>query len=136
VTPEQIALVRGSVAAMGPSKEDFAAEFYRELLTLDPSLRDLLPGKREAQEAGFAKGLTAIADSMTNVGELVTQTRELGQCLARHGVRVSHYPTGRAALMAALEDVLGDRLDSGTREAWALASNLVAECMMAGASQR
>jgi hemoglobin-like flavoprotein len=38
--------------------------------------------------------------------------------------------------MVALEDVLGDRLDPGTREAWTMASNLVAECMMAGASRR
>lgn len=136
MTPEQMALVRGSVAALGPSKEDLASQFYRQLLTLDPSLRDLLAGEREAQKASFAKGLTEIADSMSNFDELVTQTRGLGQCLARHGVRVSHYPTGRAALMAALEDVLGDRLDSSTREAWTLASNLVAECMMAGASQR
>jgi hemoglobin-like flavoprotein len=121
---------------MGPSKEDLASRFYRQLLTRDPSLQDLLPGERDAREAGFTKGLTEIVDSMSNFPELVAHTRQLGECLAQHGVRVSHYPTGRAALMAALEDVLGDRLDPGTREAWTMASNLVAECMMAGASRR
>jgi hemoglobin-like flavoprotein len=136
VTPEQIALVSQSVAAMGPSKEDLASEFYRQLLALDPTLRNLLAEDRQAQEAQFTKWLTEIVDSMTNFDGLVALTRGLGQYLAGHGVRVSHYPTGRAALMAALEDMLGARFDPATREAWTLASNLVAECMMAGASQR
>jgi hemoglobin-like flavoprotein len=121
---------------MGPSKEDLAPQFYRQLLAREPSLGDLLSEDRQGQEAQFTKRLTEIVDSMSNFDELVAQTRGLGQCLAGHGVRVSHYPTGRGALLAALEDILGDRLDPGTREAWTLASNLVAECMMAGASWR
>lgn len=136
MTPEQIALVKGSVDTLGPSKEDLASQFYRELFALDPTLRDLVSGHRQDREAQFTKQLTEIVDSMANFDGLVTQARGLGQCLAGHGVRVSHYPIGRAALMAALEDMLGDRFDPATREAWTLASNLVAECMMAGASQR
>ena len=136
MTPEQVALVRRSVAALGPSKEDLAPQFYRELLALDASLRELLTEDPHSQEAQFTKRLTGIVDAMADFDGLVAQTRDLGRCLAGHGVRVSHYPAGRGALMAALEDVLGDRFDPTLREAWMLAINLVAECMMAGASWR
>ena len=37
-------------------------------------------------------------------------------------------------LLAALAAVLGDRFDAATREAWALAYNLVAETMLEGAA--
>lgn len=136
MTPEQIAIVRGSVAAMGPSKDALAAAFYRHLFGLDPSLREALTEHSDTEEPLFTKTVTEIVDSMDSFGELVEQSRGLGQCLAAYGVRVSHYATGRAAIMEALEEVLGERFDSVTREAWALACNLVAECMMAGASQR
>jgi hemoglobin-like flavoprotein len=39
-----------------------------------------------------------------------------------------------AALLDALASVLGDRFDPDTREAWALAYNLVAETMLEGAA--
>lgn len=136
MTPEQIALVRGSAAAMGPSRDELASEFYRHLLALDPSLRGVLAEPRDTREAQFTKTLTEMVDSMNSFGDLVEQGRELGQSLAARGVRVTHYATGRAAIMAALEDVLGDSFDTPTREAWALACNLVAECMVAGAAQR
>ncbi len=115
MTPEQIAIVRGSVAAMGPSKDDLAAAFYRHLFGLDPSLREALTEQRDTQDALFTKTLTEIVDSMDSFGELVERSRSLGQALAAHGVRVSHYATGRAAIMAALEEVLGERFDSPTR---------------------
>jgi hemoglobin-like flavoprotein len=120
---------------MGPSKDDLAAAFYRHLFGLDPSLRELTE-QRDTQESVFTKTLTEIVDSMDSFDELVDQSRGLGQFLAAHSIRVSHYATGRAAMMGALEEVLGERFDSLTREAWVLACNLVAECMMAGASQR
>lgn len=136
MTPEQISLVRGSVAALGASKEALAAAFFRQLFARDPSLRASLPDEREAERTQFADELTGIVDSLTNLGDLVEETRGLGSYLAQHGVRVSHYATGRAALMAALDELLGEQFDPATREAWGLACNLVAECMMAGASRR
>jgi hemoglobin-like flavoprotein len=121
---------------MGPSKDDLASLFFGQLLDLDPSLADLLTEDQGARDAEFNKQFSEIVDCMSNFDELVDHTRRLGEYLAARGVRVSNYPTARASLMRALEKTLGDQFDPTTRDAWGLACNLVAECMMAGASQR
>jgi hemoglobin-like flavoprotein len=59
----------------------------------------------------------------------------LGQRHVEYGVKPSHYPTVRTALLNTFGVLLGDRFDLATREAWILAYNLIAECMLSGAAQ-
>jgi hemoglobin-like flavoprotein len=71
---------------------------------------------------------------MPRLDELLTHTRALGARHAGYGVRAAHYQTLGDALLAALAAALGDDFDAPTREAWALAYNLVAETMLEGAA--
>jgi nitric oxide dioxygenase len=136
VTPEQITLVRRSLADLGPSKENLASEFYRQLFERDPSLRQFFANGSQVREAQFANHLTEVVDGIADFEGFSEETRHIGERNAEYGIRLSHYQAGRAALMAALEVLLGDRFDPATREAWTLACNLATECMMAGASKR
>lgn len=136
MTPEQITLVRTSLASLGSSRENLASEFYRQAYAVDPSLGDLFVDGQEAREAVFAQQLSELVDAMANFEDFVEQARYLGALHAEYGARMSHYRVGRAAFMSALEALLGERFDAPTREAWNLACNLVTECMVAGASKR
>jgi hemoglobin-like flavoprotein len=136
MTPEQLALVRDSYADLDTMRDELAPEFYRQLFALDPSLRALFRVDWAEQEAKFTKQLTDIVDSMANLDQLIEQTRALGQRHVTYGVKVSHYATVRAALLAAFAALLGDRFDDATREAWSLAYNLIAECMLSGTTDR
>ena len=51
-----------------------------------------------------------------------------------YGVRAADYQTVSAALFDALAAVLGDDFDPETRQAWAVAYNLMAETMLDGAA--
>jgi hemoglobin-like flavoprotein len=134
MTPEQITLVQSSFERLGPQLPGMAARFYQELFSRDPALRPLFTTPLAQQEVKFADKLTEIVRAMPRLAELLTHTRALGARHAGYGVQAAHYQTLGDALLAALAAALGDDFDAPTREAWALAYNLVAETMLEGAA--
>ena len=134
MTPEQIALVQSSFERLGPELPAMTTRFYQELFGRDPSLRPLFTTGPARQEARFAEKLTEIVRAMPRLSELLAHTRDLGARHVAYGVRVAHYQTVGDALLDALSAVLGDEFDAATRDAWAIAYNLVAETMLEGAA--
>jgi hemoglobin-like flavoprotein len=134
MTPEQITLVQSSFERLGPQLPGMAARFYQELFSRDPAVRPLFTTPLAQQEVKFADKLTEIVRAMPRLAELLTHTRALGARHAGYGVQAAHYQTLGDALLAALAAALGDDFDAPTREAWALAYNLVAETMLEGAA--
>jgi hemoglobin-like flavoprotein len=134
MTPEQITLVQTSFERLGPQLPAMATRFYEELFARDPALRAMFTIPLALQEVKFAEKLTEIVQAMPLLDELLTHTRALGARHVGYGVRTADYQTLGDALLAALAAVLGDSFDAATREAWALAYNLVAETMLEGAA--
>jgi hemoglobin-like flavoprotein len=134
MTPEQITLVQSSFARLGPQLPPMATRFYQELFGLNPALRSMFGTDMAQQEARFADKLGEIVRAMPQLDELLSHTRALGARHVGYGVRVADYQTVGTALLAALAALLGDAFDPPTREAWALAYNLVAETMLDGAA--
>ena len=134
MTPEQITLVQSSFASLGPDLPTMATRFYEKLFGRDPALRDLFTIELAEQEVKFAEKLTEIVRAISNLEELLVQTRALGARHAGYGVRAAAYDTVGAALFDALAAVLGEAFDGPTREAWAVAYSLVAETMLQGAA--
>ena len=134
MTPEQITLVQSSFQRLGPQLPAMATRFYQELFARDPALRPLFTTPMAEQKVKFAQKLTEIVRAMPSLDELLTHTRALGARHVAYGVRAVDYRTLGDALLAALAAILGDSFDAPTREAWALAYNLVAETMLEGAA--
>jgi hemoglobin-like flavoprotein len=134
MTPEQITLVQSSFQRLGPRLPAMATRFYKELFARDPALRPLFTTPMAEQEVKFAEKLTEIVRAMPSLDELLAHTRALGARHVAYGVRAADYQTLGDALIAALAAILGDSFDAPTREAWALAYNLVAETMLEGAA--
>ena len=134
MTPEQITLVQKSFDGLGPQLPAMATRFYDELFARDPALRSLFTVPMAEQKVKFTEKLTEIVWSMGRLDELLGHTRALGARHVGYGVRTADYETLGEALLAALAAVLGDSFDAPTREAWALAYNLVAETMLEGAA--
>jgi methyl-accepting chemotaxis protein len=86
------------------------------------------------QQVRFALKLTEIVQALPVLDELLVTTRALGARHVAYGVRAADYQTLGAALLDALAAVLGDDFDAPTREAWAIAYNLIAETMLEGAA--
>lgn len=134
MTPEQITLVQSSFKRLEPQLPALATRFYEELFGRDPDLRQLFTTDMALQKVRFTEKLTEIVWAIPRLGELLAHTRALGARHVGYGVRVSDYRTVGEALLAALAAVLGDDFDAQTREAWAIAYNLVAESMLDGAA--
>ena len=134
MTPEQITLVQSSFERLGPDLPSVTACFYQELFQRDPALRPLFTTDLAEQRVKFAQKLTEIVRSMPRLGELLAHTRALGARHVAYGVRATDYQTVGDSLIAAIGTVLGEEFDTQTREAWALAFNIVAETMLEGAA--
>ena len=134
MTPEQITLVQSSFARVGPELPALSTRFYQELFGRDPALRALFTTDMAVQKVRFAEKLAEIVRAMPRLAELLGHTRALGARHAGYGVRATDYRTVEDSLLAALAAILGDSFDAPTREAWAIAYNLVAETMLEGAA--
>ena len=134
MTPEQLALVQSSYQRLGARLPAMASRFYQELFRRDPALRPLFTTDMAEQQVRFALKLTEIVQALPVLEELLVHTRALGARHDAYGVRAADYQTLGTALLDALEAVLGDDFDAPTREAWAIAYNLIAETMLEGAA--
>ena len=135
MTPEQVALVQGSFAELGPRIRDLAARFYELLFEDDPSLRSMFSSDAVVQESLFTSELAVIVRSIPHFEAFVARTRRLGTRHARYGVTYAHYEIAERALLSALEDTLGTAFTDEVRDAWRLGFDLVAETMMQGAAE-
>jgi hemoglobin-like flavoprotein len=134
MTPEQIALVERTLAAVAPMMDMVAADFYRRLFAADPTLVGLFKNDPAVQRAKFAAELQEIMASIRRHEAFLARARALGARHAGYGVRATHYRAVGAALLEALGAALGEAWTAEVEQAWRLAYNLTAESMMAGAA--
>ncbi|MBO4208259.1 globin domain-containing protein [Micromonospora echinofusca] len=132
MSPEQVALVRDSVRAMGPRMDAVADEFYRRVFARDPSLRAMFAGDLVTQRRKFADELQAIVTAIPDIGAFLDRARLLGARHSGYGVRTGHYRQFRDLLLETFAAELGDAWTEELAVAWHRAYDMVAEAMMMG----
>lgn len=135
MTPRQIALIRMQFGTLGRNADGFAALFYDHLFLLDSTLRPLFPADMRGQRVKLVKALAHVILSLDRLDAVMDQVRELGTRHAGYGVQPYDYATVGEALLAALEEALGEDFSAEGREAWTLAYGTIAEAMIAAVSQ-
>jgi len=133
MTPEQIALVQSSMAALGDG-DDVVRRFYDRLFELAPDSRDLFPDDLESLRVSFLATLTELVGSLDELPDFALQTRALGARHRGYGVGAAHYQYVRTALLETLAASLGDDFTDEHDAAWRQAYDLMAEVMQQGAS--
>ena len=133
MTPEQLAMVRDTFAALGPDTSRMATDFYARLFAADPSARELFAEGPDTMAVKFATELDALVEAISSFAEFAPRVRELGARHAGYGVHTRHFHTAREALVGALAEHLGQQWNADVEAAWRRAYNLVAEMMMAAA---
>src|SRR3954451_414661 len=131
MAPEQLALVVETLAAL--DLDALASDFYARATSAEPALAAMFTTDAVTQRARFTAELAQIVAVMASADELTAATHPLGLRHRRYGVRAGHYRVMGVALLAALAAALGPRWTPEVEDAWALAYNLTAESMMAGA---
>ncbi len=129
MSPEKIALVRGSWQKVLPIKEAAAELFYGRLFELDPSLRPMFKGDMAEQGSKLMTMLNMVVSSLDNLGPLLGRVEDLGRRHVAYGVTEAHYDTVGNALLWTLGKGLGEHFTPATREAWTQAYGTLASVM-------
>lgn len=131
ITPHQIALVRGSFAAMVPIRETAATLFYARLFELAPEVRPLFPRDLMAQGAKLMAALTLVVRDLDRIEAIRTEIEALALRHVGYGAIEAHYAAVGEALVWALEQGLGESFSNDAREAWRAAYALLSGAMIA-----
>ncbi|MBY0339033.1 MAG: hypothetical protein K2X11_20640 [Acetobacteraceae bacterium] len=134
MTPEQIALVQKSFAAVVPIADQAAALFYGRLFEEDPALRPLFAhSDMAAQGRKLMQALGFVVGSLNKPEALMPAARDLAIRHVGYGVRPAHYGSVGAALLWTLGQGLGTAFTPAVREAWATAYGGLAGAMIEAA---
>jgi hemoglobin-like flavoprotein len=134
MTPAQIEQVEASFRLVAPIAEPAARLFYDTLFAMDPALKPLFAGADlGAQGRKLMAAIGFVVGNLRRPDAMLPAVRELGRRHGGYGVRPAHYATVGAALLATLEQGLGEAFTPAMRESWAAAYGLLAEVMVAAA---
>lgn len=133
MTADKIELLRRSFRQIEPKAAIAALDFYRNLFTLDPSLRPLFHTSIELQGRKLMEALGYTIASLEDATALMPALTALGRRHVAYGVREEHYPTVIQALLLTLEQNLGTTFTPEMRLAWTEALSFVSETMKCGA---
>jgi hemoglobin-like flavoprotein len=128
--PESIARVRETWALVAPVADTAADLFYRRLFELDPRLRLMFASTDwAAQRRKLVHALNVAVASLDKIGEMASTLEALGNRHASYGVQASHYDMVGKALIATLEEGLGESWTAEAAAAWKEAYDIVAGAM-------
>jgi len=134
MTPQQIHLVRRSFEQVAPIADAAGALFYRKLFELAPALKPLFIGDMRSQGQRLMQMIAGAVRLLDRPESLLPVLAHLGARHAGYGVQPADYRVVGLALMATLEEGLGETFDADTRQAWACMYALVSTTMLAAAN--
>jgi hemoglobin-like flavoprotein len=118
VTPDQETLVQSSFAKVAPIADAAASLFYEELFRRDPALRALFKADMVEQRHKLMAMLGVAVAHLDDWDRISAAVVALGRRHVGYGVKPADYETVGAALMATLEQGLGDDFTPQVRDAW------------------
>ncbi|MFT7775540.1 globin family protein [Roseateles sp.] len=135
MTPQQIAQVRGSFAAVEPICPQIGALFYDKLFERDPTVAALFRSDMSTQARRLMEMIAQAVQLLDSPEQLDTVLGELGQRHLGYGVRAAHYPVVGGALLDTLAASFGGAFTPELRSAWVALYEHVSCAMLAGATR-
>ncbi len=129
MTPEKIALVRGSWQQVLPIQDTAAQLFYGQLFELDPSLRGMFKGDMAEQGRKLMAIINTAVNSLDDLGPILGAVQDMGRRHVAYGVTEAHYDTVGSALIWTLGKGLGEQFTPAVRDAWVETYTTLASAM-------
>jgi hemoglobin-like flavoprotein len=134
--PERRQLVIESWQSLAPNGQMVGTIFYRRLFEIDPNLRPLFAKvSMEEQIRKLVTMLDLVVKWLDVPERLVPVLKQLGERHTKYGVQDEHYSKVGSALIATLEEGLGDKFTPELRGAWNEAFLLISSLMRRGAAK-
>lgn len=136
MTPERRQLVTDSWKQLAPNAALVGQIFYRRLFEIDPKLRPMFTASLlDEQIRKITTMLDLIVHWLDVPERLVPVLKQLGARHGTYGVLDEHYAKVGSALIATLEEGLGDKFTPELRGAWTEAYLLISSLMRRGAAK-
>jgi len=136
LTQSQIAAVRDTFKPVAAVQDEAAKMFYERLFRMAPDVKPLFAGVDMKEQGRKLMAMIATAvGNLEKLGELVPVIRELGVRHLDYGVKPEHYDIVGEALLATLDETLGDAFTRPAKDAWTLTYWLLANEMKHAASE-
>jgi nitric oxide dioxygenase len=136
MTPEQIALVQQSFAAVVPIKDQAAALFYGRLFENDPGTKPLFAHSDMAAQGGkLMAALALVVNGLTKLDAVVPVAQAMAKRHVGYGVQAAQYASVGAALLWTLEQGLGAAFTPEVKAAWTEAYTVLSGVMLAAAAE-
>ena len=133
MTPEAIARVKRSYAALPAAGRQLSGRFYEALFTAEPSLRARFPADLTTLQGHFEAALALVVRNLNDVGSLQEALRDLGAQHVHWGARPEDYVTAREALVSAIGGLAAD-WDADLERHWRDAITAIVVPMLEGAA--
>ena len=133
MTPDAIAQIKRSHAAIAATPRQLSAYFYKELFTRAPGLRRLFPEDLTALQGHFESALALIIRNLDEMEALAESLRDLGAQHVHWGARPEDYATARESLVAAIGALSPDWSESLESD-WRAAITAIVVPMLQGAA--
>jgi len=101
MTPETIAQIKRSHAAVAATPRQLSSHFYKELFERAPDLRRLFPTDLTLLQGHFEAALAIVIRNLDDMQALGESLRDLGAQHVHWGARPEDYVTARESLIAA-----------------------------------
>lgn len=119
MNPQQIQLVQTSFATLSHNPDAAAGIFYQQLFELDPTLRPLFKHTdMHVQGRKLMQMLAVLVSALNTPKRVFALGEEVGKSHLKYGVTEAHYATVGQALLAAIEQGLGDDYTPDVDAAW------------------
>lgn len=129
MTPDQIAVVRRTMAEIETRPGLFAQTLYGRLFEQRPEAARLFKGDREIQEQQLAAMMRMVIGALDRIDSFGPTLRSLGQRHSKYGVGPADYAAFGNAMLATVEGFLGSGYTAEVRIAWTAFYALVSEIM-------
>ncbi|MET8284949.1 globin domain-containing protein [Streptomyces sp. NPDC048448] len=128
------ALIRRTMAEVGPVADKVTSYFYALLFVRHPDLRSLFPAAMDTQRDRLLKALLTAAEHIDNTPVLVDYLQNLGRGHRKYGTRPEHYPAVGECLIGSLSRFASAVWDAETEAAWVRAYTTISQVMIDAAS--
>ena len=116
--PKQLDLIRESFAALKDNPKRHSHDFYEAFFERAPEVKPMFRSDLEGQGMRFLSTLSMIVGHLGEPEKMAARLEELGQGHRAMGVTRAQFAPMGAALIATLENALGDEFSPETRAAW------------------
>ena len=138
LTQEQIAIVKSTAPVLKEHGETITALFYKNMLTENPSLKNIFNQRAQqtgAQPRALATAVLAYATHIDDLGKLSHAVERIAHKHASLFVEPAQYPIVGKYLMGAIGEVLGDALTPEIAAAWTAAYGQLADVFIGREAQ-